>query len=660
MNSKHDSGRSRVAWRSIAVGGAALLVAGIGVAAATACETGTTLSANVTINGSWTTTYGWTIQKTATPAQVEMFTGDAADVAYTVRLIRDGGSRSAALNGNVCVKNTGDEATQNLAIAADLSRSGQPLGTTAVDVSSAPVIQPNATRCYPISINVANPVNGATYRVTARITIKNYWGHVGTPWGINPSGQTTLNEVVKNGTVHVTDTMQPGWVGTFTNSGQVSYTHAFTCDADEGTHTNVAEISETKQTASADVTIKCSKLQVTKTAQTSLRRRYTWTIAKKADASTLTLAPGATAPVAYDVTVDATPADSGHAVAGQITVQNPAGVEAVLNGVTDVVSGAGAAPVDCKVSFPYTLKAGASLTCDYATTLADAAARTNTATATLQNHTYAWTDKGVVITDLGTTADFIGTAAVDFTAAKVTLVDATADITDSVQGVLGTLTADGTGALHHVYGYTRLFGPYACGTGEAVPNTATFLTRDTRATGSASWTVTANATACATPPGTLATPSGTPSTAPAVTPATTPRKPRTRPALRVTKVGPARAVAGQQATYLITVRNTGRAAATNVVLADILPPGMTVTQRTRMAGGNPTWRIGTLAAGASRTVRVQLRIDTQAAGRRCNVARATASNAATARAQACTRVSPIASAVQPAVTVWVISLMVIW
>jgi hypothetical protein len=66
--------------------------------------------------------------------------------------------------------------------------------------------------------------------------------------------------------------------------------------------------------------------------------------------------------------------------------------------------------------------------------------------------------------------------------------------------------------------------------------------------------------------------------------------------------------------------------------------------------GQVSWRVGNLRPGASRTVVLDLRMPSTATGQRCNVAAARATNAAQVRDRACTRVTPIARRVVPAVT----------
>lgn len=82
-----------------------------------------------------------------------------------------------------------------------------------------------------------------------------------------------------------------------------------------------------------------------------------------------------------------------------------------------------------------------------------------------------------------------------------------------------------------------------------------------------------------------------------------------QPVLAVTKTGPQNRFVGRPAVYEITVANTGDTPAQNTVLTDAIPPGMRVTEvgdNGEVAGDKVRWMIGTLAPGASRTVRVTM------------------------------------------------------
>jgi len=144
---------------------------------------------------------------------------------------------------------------------------------------------------------------------------------------------------------------------------------------------------------------------------------------------------------------------------------------------------------------------------------------------------------------------------------------------------------------------------------------------------------------------------GTPTTP--TTPAT-PRTPTqvTRPRLRLSKTGPKRVRAGAAAAYVITVRNAGTETLTNVAVADALPAGMSLTgvpAGARLRSGRVTWTIRSLKPGATRVLRVPVRLDADASGRRCNRASAVAGTVRVL-ASSCTMVTAVRRPVAPAVT----------
>jgi hypothetical protein len=215
------------------------------------------------------------------------------------------------------------------------------------------------------------------------------------------------------------------------------------------------------------------EVEVTKDADTSFTRTHSWTIDKVGDQTALTLSAGQQFMVNYQVKVDSTYVDSDWAVEGTITVVNPDPTyPAKITGVTDVVSPDLAADVDCGVTFPYDLAAGATLECDYDAELPDATSRTNTATVTVDPSSKVGGDSG--------------TADVDFADAVVTEVDECVDVEDDKYGSLGTVCAD---EAPKTFYYSMYVGPYdVCGEYSFV-NVADFLTNDTGTTGSDSWTV---------------------------------------------------------------------------------------------------------------------------------------------------------------------------
>jgi hypothetical protein len=456
-------------------------------------QSGTTLSADVTVTPHWTITYHWTIDKSVTPDSWDLFTGDSGISQYTIAVTNDAGTEEAWVDGQVCVTNGGDFATQNLAITAVLQDGYGPpndfLTSAPVDVSGYPVIPAGGNHCYTYRVDIPitggtlpQPHAGGTYKVTADVTITNHSGHLGTPFGPSPSATTVCpaSPTHINDTINVDDTNGGSWQ--FSDDGSVQYSKTFTCDADEGTHDNTATIRETGQSDDASVDVNCYALEVTKDADTSFTRTYGWTIDKSADQTALTLSTGQQFLVNYSIKVDATYTDSEWAASGGIDVHNPAPIVATLNSLSDLVSPDIAATVDCGVTFPYSLAAGGMLECTYSASLLDDASRTNTATVTLQNYSY---DKDGNGTASGTT-DFSGTADVDFSSATMNEMDECIDVSDTYAGSLGEVCV---GDAPKTFTYTRGIGPYdACGD-YTVENTASFEAGDTGADSSDGWTV---------------------------------------------------------------------------------------------------------------------------------------------------------------------------
>lgn len=76
-----------------------------------------------------------------------------------------------------------------------------------------------------------------------------------------------------------------------------------------------------------------------------------------------------------------------------------------------------------------------------------------------------------------------------------------------------------------------------------------------------------------------------------------------QPVLAISKDCPQTVFIGRPAQYKITVRNTGDAPATNVVVRDQLPGGLTFTSASdggQFAAGAVSWNLGTLAPGATK------------------------------------------------------------
>jgi len=461
-----------------------------GTNAATTTFTDAAHGANLNIDFTYTThytrTFEWTIDKSVSPDTWDLFTGDSGTSEYTIAVTKDEGTDHAWVTGTITVSNVGppgDQPTVNFVLTVKLTESNpnNVLNTVTVDTGSNPILSVGETGTYDYSIDVPSILT--EYKIITE-------GSVDNPKGGNPtSKQYTLTDpfaagpTLINDEVEVTDTNGGPW--TFNDDGSVSYTKTFTAPADEGTHGNTATITETGQSDGASVTVNCYALEVSKDADESWTRTYSWTIDKSADQSELTLSTGQTFSVGYSVEVDATYSDA-YSVSGAISIYNPAPIDAVITDISDIISpGSITATITDNPTFPYTLKAGDTLTVHYTADLPDDSSRTNTATATLQNYDY---DPDEVATVSGTT-DFSGTAAIDFSSVTMTEVDESVDVSDTYAGSLDTVTA-GVDTLPKTFLYSRTIGPYGTIGDYTVMNTASYVTNDVGATDSDSWTVT--------------------------------------------------------------------------------------------------------------------------------------------------------------------------
>lgn len=438
------------------------------------------VSVSKTARTSFTRTWQWTIDKNVVPAAWQLFDGDSGTSQYTVAVARTGHTDSGwAVSGTIEIHNPAPMSA-TISSVSDVVSAGIP---AAVDCGVTFPYALGSNQTLECTYQVALPDgSNRTNTATAATT-----GPVG---GGSGNAPVTFGEPTTqvNATIHVADTNGATWE--FGDSGSVSYAKTFACGTGGigGVHNNTATIVETGQSDSASVSVQCYALAVSKDANTSLDRNWEWTIEKTADQQELELSPGQQFLVNYAVELNATSFDDDWSVHGTIQVSNPhPSRAALLLGVSDSVGGIPAS-VDCGVPFPYQLAAGGNLSCSYSAGLPSAATRTNTATATRQAFAYGPDGTG---TPAGTT-EASGTATVDFSGAGVSSFDECVDVSDSLQGALGTVCA---ADAPKAFNYSRYVGPFSapdqCGD-QNVNNTATFVTNDTGATGDDSWNVLAH------------------------------------------------------------------------------------------------------------------------------------------------------------------------
>jgi hypothetical protein len=425
---------------------------------------------------SFTRTYEWDITKTP-DADYVGFVGDSFSHEYTITVDRTGYTDSDwAVDGTITIEN-------NTPFEAYIESV-----TDVVSTDIAATVDCGVTFPYTLAAGDtlecsydADLPNADTRLNTATVTTS----------GVVGGGEATANVIFGdpttevNATVDVTDdygtpsdTSDDLSFGPLVDGQSVTYSRSFECSTDpddytggtysDPTLTNTATIDETGDSDFAEVNLTCYAPVVSKDADTSFKRYWTWTIDKTADQTELTLSLGQQFQVNYDVIVGASYTDGDWAVAGTITVQNPNPEADMTVSLADVVSPDIAATLDCGGSLM--VPAGGSATCGYRADLPDASQRVNTATATLNG------------------VDFTGTADVIF-GGPTEEVDECIDVSDDRYGSLGTVcTADAP----RTFAYSLYVGPYdACGMYEFT-NIASFVTNDTSTDGSDSWTVNVN------------------------------------------------------------------------------------------------------------------------------------------------------------------------
>jgi hypothetical protein len=424
---------------------------------------------------SFTRTYQWSIDKSVAPEAWNLFTGDNGTSLYSVAVTRTGFTDSAwAVAGTITIHNP-SPLTATLTSVTDVVSPG--LGAP-VDCGVSFPYSLGGDGTLECSYQTALPdgsnrTNTATVTTTGQVK-----GGTGTAAVLFGAPTTEVNA-----SINVADSNGSSW--TFGDSGTVSYARTFGCNGDQGIHGNTATIVQTGQSDSASVAVQCYGLQVSKDARTSLTRTWDWTIAKSADQTDVLLTPGQQFLVNYQVSLGTASTDSDWTARGTITVVNPNPLRgAILQSVADL-AGTITGTVNCSVSFPYLLAPGGTLSCPYTASLPSAASRTNTGTATLQNFSYAPDGTGTP----GATANFSGTAMIDFSGATVSKIDECVDVEDNLQGTLGTVCEN---AAPGTFQYSRYVGPFTspgqCGAQE-VKNTASFIAGDTGANNESSWTV---------------------------------------------------------------------------------------------------------------------------------------------------------------------------
>jgi hypothetical protein len=430
------------------------------------------------IQTSFTRMYQWDLDKSVAPELWTLFSGDSGTSLYTIAAERTGFMDSDwAAAGTITIHNPSPLTATLTAVTDAFS----PEIAAEVDCGVSFPYSLAGDGTLECTYQAALP-DGASRVSTAAVTTT---GAVESGAG-SAAAEFAVPTTEVNASIEVADSNGGSW--TFNGSGAVSYPRTFSCDSDQGVHGNGATILQTGQTASASVAVQCYGLEVYQDAHTFFTRTWDWSITKSADQTELTLTPGQQFLVQYEVAVSAAATDSDWLARGTITVNNPNPLRgAVLQSVTDL-AGATGGSVDCGIGLPYLLGPGGSLACSYESDLPSMGIRTSTATATLQNFSFAPDGTGLP----ASTTDFSADTVSGLFGDTISDVGECADVTDSLQGTLGTVCEDAAPGVFHYSRYAEPFtAPDQCGLQE-VKNTASFIAGETGATGESSSTVRVN------------------------------------------------------------------------------------------------------------------------------------------------------------------------
>jgi hypothetical protein len=445
--------------------------------------------------------WNWTVDKTPDDSY-DLFTGDQIVQEYDVDVDKvDFDYENFRVQGTITITNPDKQNPAFITLVTDVFGSDDLTSTLSCSDGLNPASDGTVDPPYELAKNssvtctygpsTVTEFTTETNIATVRLESGGQFEGSADADGENPTVDEEYDECVT-----LSDNVVASVDDNFCDDGSTSYQYTWSCDADEGDNVNIATITGDDSGADLDsddatVTLNCYDLTVTKDANTTFERKYFWMIDKDANYDVIgPLSSGQDFQVDYTITVDlddTTPyTDSDWAVNGTITIaNNNPSLAADLTNVADVVSPDISATVDC--SGATSVAAGGSIQCTYSADLPNADARTNTATATMQNKKYFWNDAAPE--NIGTT-DYSNSPAVDVTFGDPTsLVDECIDVADTFPefaAAFTDVTVCADDPLPETFNYSKLFeaDDYPDCTDTNVPNTASFTTNDTGTQGS--------------------------------------------------------------------------------------------------------------------------------------------------------------------------------
>jgi hypothetical protein len=409
------------------------------------------------VDVSLTRSFPWDVTKTADVETIDLFAGDTASIDWTVTATVGAPVESdLTVSGEIDILNPtgtgfaiegipatvidvddvltlgGLDTTADVTCPGGLPQDLDPGDTLTCTYTSSPTSATDGTNTATVTIETNEEGDTQEYEDTATVDFDLATANE-VDECVEVTDDNTTPADLTDDTVLDAELCEDESPGVYNFSTDVGPFTVEDCGSTTITNTAHTETNDTAtpDSASDSVDVACHELTVTKDANASFSRDYDWTVEKTRvfatgevdgdlDPLTLTLDPDQTYTLTYEITVDLATipfTDSGWAVAGTITIDNPAPIAADDVAVSDEVSGVGAADVDCDDVAPglqstVDIAAEDSATCTYALDLPDGTNRTNTATATLFE------------------VDYTGTADVDFSTADVSEIDECVVVTD--------------------------------------------------------------------------------------------------------------------------------------------------------------------------------------------------------------------------------------
>ncbi|RDZ29524.1 hypothetical protein DX914_10745 [Lysobacter silvisoli] len=282
-------------------------------------------TASKTATAQWQRYTDWQLDKSVTPQNITLFDGDSHQVEYTVSAVPTSNA-SYQVSGTITVKDPFDFGWQATAVVDKLQFNNNalqfPLTWTAQggDVDTLTCVKPAANAQHIIlscdySFNLSSISYPFLLTATGGVNAVGVTAQAGSSCGCGDDGSdgesagsplthtmTALAQFAIPGspsqsygdTLSLDDSMLPNAVDHSFSLGNGPYVwkyprpQPFTCNADEGQHTNNVAGSwstgaNTSGTAydSATVTVACRTVSISKTAETSYNRDYAWAPDKK-------------------------------------------------------------------------------------------------------------------------------------------------------------------------------------------------------------------------------------------------------------------------------------------------------------------------------------------------------------------------------------------